>query len=521
MVLLVLNGAVDPIAAVLPRHASDGHATTIAFLAPDGVISTTAPLAALGYRLVDAGTTAASVSAALSASHALYLVGANDVAVADALARSGAADVIRAHERGGGLLIVNGAAVHALGSVVPARRGTGVRRVSGLNLLHDRMHTDAVVSDLDGGRALIVAGEGLLIDQGQARVIGSGSDAPIDTTVLRRTITRAEVKAVWPHLNAEYPPGRTASWGMVIVVAISVAAMVGIVLLPGSQASMAALIEARGLAAFWQEATGGLLLISPLAWVLILFSWDGFRTLARRRSRREWVLMAAFAAQNRMHLIRGEIDLPLLPKPLRSHGSLTDAVSLGASRPAFAANFAVDAAPLRGTGHGGIIAVRVNSDLPAVFAASRRARRFTFGLVPSAGQRLRLEGDFDRHFSVSVQRGRETDALYLLSPDVMATLIDDVADFDIEIGGRWIRLTSPRDVVTPDPERWERADRAVRAIADRVEQWERWRPAPLALDELAAARGGTKVRMRWSFGMLLRIVLLAAAPVASIFLLDL
>lgn len=47
--------------------------------------------------------------------------------------------------------------------------------------------------------------------------------------------------------------------------------------------------------------------------------------------------------------------------------------------------------------------------------------------------RLSLEGDFDRHFSVYVPDGYDRDALELLTPDVMAGLIDYGRAWDIEV----------------------------------------------------------------------------------------
>ncbi|GAA3596599.1 hypothetical protein GCM10022198_20670 [Klugiella xanthotipulae] len=48
-------------------------------------------------------------------------------------------------------------------------------------------------------------------------------------------------------------------------------------------------------------------------------------------------------------------------------------------------------------------------------------------------QRLSLEGDFDRYFTLYCPREYERDALYILTPDVMALLIDHAAPFDVEI----------------------------------------------------------------------------------------
>ena len=53
-------------------------------------------------------------------------------------------------------------------------------------------------------------------------------------------------------------------------------------------------------------------------------------------------------------------------------------------------------------------------------------------LLPGT-QRLSLEGDFDRYFTVYVPQGYERDALQLLTPDVMVCLIDHGRRWDIEI----------------------------------------------------------------------------------------
>lgn len=47
--------------------------------------------------------------------------------------------------------------------------------------------------------------------------------------------------------------------------------------------------------------------------------------------------------------------------------------------------------------------------------------------------RLSLEGDFDRHFAAYVPEGYARDALELLTPDVMASLIDHGRHWDIEV----------------------------------------------------------------------------------------
>ena len=45
---------------------------------------------------------------------------------------------------------------------------------------------------------------------------------------------------------------------------------------------------------------------------------------------------------------------------------------------------------------------------------------------------LELEGDFNRSFTLHVASGYETDSLYVLTPDLMAALVDEAGDFFLE-----------------------------------------------------------------------------------------
>jgi hypothetical protein len=48
-------------------------------------------------------------------------------------------------------------------------------------------------------------------------------------------------------------------------------------------------------------------------------------------------------------------------------------------------------------------------------------------------QTLSLEGDFNEHFTLYAPKEYERDALYIFTPDLMALLIDTVAQFDVEV----------------------------------------------------------------------------------------
>lgn len=58
-------------------------------------------------------------------------------------------------------------------------------------------------------------------------------------------------------------------------------------------------------------------------------------------------------------------------------------------------------------------------------------------------QRLSLEGDFDRWFRLYVPMGYERDALFVISPEVMAALVDHAHRYSIEILGDTVIFFAP------------------------------------------------------------------------------
>lgn len=56
-------------------------------------------------------------------------------------------------------------------------------------------------------------------------------------------------------------------------------------------------------------------------------------------------------------------------------------------------------------------------------------------------QKLHLEGDFDKTFTVYVPSGYETDALYVLTPELMQIMLDHGSDYDFEIVDNYLYMT--------------------------------------------------------------------------------
>lgn len=163
----------------------------------------------------------------------------------------------------------------------------------------------------------------------------------------------------------------------------------------------------------------------------------------------------------------------------------------------------------RNTTFGGYAATRVDTELPHIRLESQRLRRVRTSAI-RRDQRLSLEGDFDRHFQLVCPRGYEPDALYLFPPDVMAVLIDHAADFDIELVDDWVFLSTPRDVITLDPRRWEAVAAAMDAVMQKIGQWERWRDDRVEhnrfTDPGEVAKGGRRLRFGPGSGTMIAVL---------------
>jgi hypothetical protein len=83
----------------------------------------------------------------------------------------------------------------------------------------------------------------------------------------------------------------------------------------------------------------------------------------------------------------------------------------------------------------GVIEVMLKRKLPHILLDSRANNHFGLSNLPlyKDNQHLSLEGNFNDYFNLYVPRGYERDALYLITPELMALLIDLGARFDIEI----------------------------------------------------------------------------------------
>lgn len=83
----------------------------------------------------------------------------------------------------------------------------------------------------------------------------------------------------------------------------------------------------------------------------------------------------------------------------------------------------------------GYVSIPLDNVVPHIVLDSRkneRANTLGAGADFSRSQIVSLEGDIDRRFTVYCPAGYGADALYFLTPDVMADLVDTAAEWDVE-----------------------------------------------------------------------------------------
>ncbi|QAV69041.1 hypothetical protein ESZ53_00435 [Salinibacterium sp. UTAS2018] len=116
----------------------------------------------------------------------------------------------------------------------------------------------------------------------------------------------------------------------------------------------------------------------------------------------------------------------------------------------------------------GFLALELDRALPhMVLDAAANNQLFGVSNLPQAfakNQVLKLEGDFNSHFTLYCPTAYERDALYVFTPDLMALLIDKAAPFDVEVVDKWLLVYSPKPFDLIDPA----VHRRLLGIADTV-----------------------------------------------------
>ncbi len=326
---------------------------------------------------------------------------------------------------------------------------------------------------------------------------------PFDARPLTAPVDRAAVTAFTQQLRAQ---GRIASsFSAGTAVALIVGGVVALFVLSTFVSVFVGIIGAFA-SSFASNGSGmifaslfpiiPILFIATIGTLIAVRAFGGFRGAGERRYR-----LDRFAQANGMTYLP-EQPAPALPGMIFSQGSSRQATDLvRGERPRFVefANYryTTGSGKNKSTHRWGYVAVRLDVPLPHIVLDAKSNNGLFGSNLPASfdpAQRLSLEGDFDRYFSLSCPRGYEADALYLFTPDIMARFIDNAAALDVEIVDDWLFLYAKRDFSTLDPATWAWLFSVVGALLDKLAQWARWRDerlaATLAAQPALAAEGG-------------------------------
>ncbi len=293
--------------------------------------------------------------------------------------------------------------------------------------------------------------------------------ASFDASPLTEPVDPRAVRAFATELRARGSSGMTGSTVFAVVV-IAIIAVIAIPVLVTTALSLLTTRGGSGVGSIGLLVFGGIAAIAAVGGIL---GW--------RRARVTRYRLHRFAQANGMSYIHRVAD-PRLPGMIFGLGRSRVSTDLvrGAS-PRFVEfgnyQYTTGSGKNSQTHRWGYVAVKLDVPLPNIVLDAKGNNGFGSNL-PAAfqrEQRLSLEGDFDRHFTLYCPEGYEQDALYLFTPDVMARFIDNAAELDVEIVDDWLFLYTQRKVATLDPATWAWLFGAVGALLTKFEQWARWR----------------------------------------------
>lgn len=329
-------------------------------------------------------------------------------------------------------------------------------------------------------------------DEGRTRTV-----YPFDAGPLVQPVDRRAVREYARRLRAE---GRvTSMFGspqaiIGFVIAGVILLFVGTSVLGVFASLVFSLAQSNGLAAGLAALLPTVLVIGVIALAVVLI------VRAAQGSAERWYRLDWFARANGMSYLP-QFGSPGLPGMIFTQGRSRQSTDLvRGDRPRFVefANYRyVTGSGKNQTTHKwGYVAVKLDVPLPHIVLDAAGNNGLFGSNLPLAfdkDQRLGLEGDFDRYFSLYCPAGYERDALYLFTPDIMARFIDNAAALDVEIVDDWLFLYAKRDFSTLDPATWAWLFSVVGALLDKLAQWARWRderlgdPAAHAAHAAAAA----------------------------------
>lgn len=302
-----------------------------------------------------------------------------------------------------------------------------------------------------------------------SRVAGSAYDrmgpVSVDYSALFVPVSRDEIAKFKQQSRASAQP-----WAQSSIVTTVIASLVGAVLVVVVVGMLAAAVPVLLL------NPGSSASIAFLAWPVLVLAFGGaalYLFLARAAERWESLLRRTrFASANGLAYLPGESN-PAYPGLIFSlgDGRRSSDVYRARTSPHFDIGnyrYTTGSGKEKVTHAWGYLALRLERRLPQMVLDARGNNGLLGGsTLPTsfrADQKLSLEGDFDRHFTLYCPRQYERDALYVFTPDLMALLIDESAAFDVEIVDDWMFVYSLKPFALDQASTVDRLLRIIRTV---------------------------------------------------------
>lgn len=281
----------------------------------------------------------------------------------------------------------------------------------------------------------------------------------LDYSPLTSPVTRQEIAAFRRESARSMTPGASVSSGVVLVVTISAGVFALSILL---------WLYSRF---FSQGSSTFVILVTMLVAAGVI---TAFRLAASQATWARLLRLSRFAAANGLAFTANGI-VPGYAGAIFGIGSarrVPERLSRAAP-PSFDVgnlDYTTGSGKNRTVHHWGYLAIKLDRMLPQMILDAKSNNFFGSNLPVkfSRSQVLRLEGDFDTYFTLYCPKEYERDALYVFTPDLMARLIDEAAQFDVEIVDDWMFLYSARPFDLLNAAMLARIARIVDTVGDRT-----------------------------------------------------
>lgn len=164
----------------------------------------------------------------------------------------------------------------------------------------------------------------------------------------------------------------------------------------------------------------------------------------------------------------------------------------------------------------GIIIIKLPRKLPHIIFDNKANNLLgdssMVDVLPDSSQKIELEGDFNKHFDVYVPENYERDMLYFVTPELMALLVDEGKQYDIEVIGDELYIYDENSFQFNDEKDVKRVFKLIESIggefSENVRHYKDERAGIRSLNTVADQ--GKRLRRRgslWGVGKLTYVVI--------------